>query len=148
MKRAVKIAIGVGATLLGLFALLMVVFFVGLLFPHKVTESEGPRWFRILVCDPMPESVTNLTATGVTMFTGKSVQLGFQASPDDLVAIVQRGGFVPWDGFSGDAAGIRRMSVGLTNPEVFLKRKAPSLGYVTLLIETNRSLVRVDFFRP
>lgn len=130
----------------------MVAFFVSLFVPHKVTDREGPRWFRTLVCNPMPASVTNLTAQGTTMFTGKWVRLDFTASHEDLATVVTNGAFIPWDGFVGDAAGIRRMSEGLTNPQVFLKRNAAfnmeNARQVTLILETNRGLARVDYFRP
>lgn len=152
MKRRTKVLLTCLAAPPIAVGLWIVVVMIMLLIPQKVTDDDAPFWFRKLVCDQMPISVTNLTVTGVSKFTGDSLQLTFHASQEDLAVIVQSGSFVPWGGPAGDVRGMRWMSEGLTNPQVFLKRRAPvQVEYipdVTLVIETNRGIARVDYVRP
>lgn len=152
MKRRSKWALGCGLALAGLPVLLLAGLVVGLFVPNKVTDRDGPRWFRLLVCERMPASVTNLHASGTTRFTGKSVRLEFEMSNSDLPALITNGGFVPWDGIRGDAFSIARMSAGWSNPAVFRKQTASyndqNARHVTMVVETNRGSARVDYFSP
>ena len=63
-----------------------------------VADWDPKVAFEGLVCDPMPESVSNIHARGIIMFTGGSASIRFEISPEDVDKLIEDGEFRPIGG--------------------------------------------------
>jgi hypothetical protein len=61
--------------------------------PKDASKMEPESVFRNLVCDPRPESVRDIRATGDFSVGGDSVQMECQISPADFETVIKRAGF-------------------------------------------------------
>lgn len=62
--------------------------------PKAADKMNPESLFRLLVCDPMPESARNIQASGDFSIGGDSVQMECRIAPADFETVIKRGGFV------------------------------------------------------
>ncbi len=70
--------------------------------PKSADKMNPENVFRLLVCDPMPESVRDIRASGDFSFGGDSVRMECRIAPADFETVIQRGGFVRISNDSGE----------------------------------------------
>jgi hypothetical protein len=84
----------------GLFFLSLAVGFVVYVVRDLGTPKDAGRMdplfvFRQVVCDPIPDSVTDIIASGEFSFGGDSIKLECRISPNDFEDLIRLAGFSP-----------------------------------------------------
>jgi hypothetical protein len=121
--------------------------FVEIVRPKDVSKMKPQPLFQWLVCDPIPTSVTNITATGSIMFTGHLVNLSCEIAPADFKLVLTRGNFVPVERV--EDRWFEQQLAGISAPEFYERRGGDfdNLRSVVMLTSTNHQQLFIRYFR-
>ncbi len=133
-------------------ALVLISFFVNgfveMVRPKDVSKMKPEPLFQWLVCNPIPRSVTNITATGSILFTGHLVDLICEIQPADFKILLERGSFVPIERV--EDRWFEQQLAGISAPEYYKRRGGDfdNLRSVVMLTSTNHQRFFIRYFRP
>jgi hypothetical protein len=65
--------------------------------PLNLSKKEPRKMFEKFVCDPAPESITEIKASGIIAFAGGQAKIAFRINSVDMQTLIQRGRFKPID---------------------------------------------------
>jgi hypothetical protein len=122
---------------------------VELVRPKSVSEFPPQYFFRELVCDPVPSSVTNLVTSGSIMFTGHSVTIYCKLAPNDFESLLKTGNFTPVESSQIPTNWIETQLEGIPASEFYQKHggEFDDRRKVYLLATTNHDRIYVRYWR-